>query len=101
MGRTDVRHLWALLTLLLVASVLIALIDTGRWSDLIAGVPIALSLLLAMHRLETGALGSVDQVDDPPSSTVTLETFQPAGCWVRFTTTRKTSACGVLLVLLA
>jgi hypothetical protein len=38
-----------LLVLLLVDYVLIALIDTRRWSDLIVGVPIALSLLLAMH----------------------------------------------------
>jgi hypothetical protein len=38
-----------LLFLLLVDYVLISLIDTRRWSDLIVGVPIALSLLLAMH----------------------------------------------------
>jgi hypothetical protein len=38
-----------LLVLLLIDYVLISLIDTRRWSDLIVGVPIALSLLLAMH----------------------------------------------------
>jgi Ion channel len=38
-----------LLVLLLVDYVLIALVDTRRWSDLIVGAPIALSLLLAMH----------------------------------------------------
>ena len=38
-----------LLVLLLVDYVLLSLIQTGRWSDLVVGVPIVASLLLAMH----------------------------------------------------
>ncbi len=38
-----------LLVLLLVDYVLLSLIQTTRWSDLVVGVPIVLSLLLAMH----------------------------------------------------
>jgi len=38
-----------LLALLLLDYVLLSLIQTRRWSDLIVGVPIVLSLLLAMH----------------------------------------------------
>jgi len=38
-----------LLALLLVDYVLLSLIQTRRWSDLVVGVPIVLSLLLAMH----------------------------------------------------
>jgi voltage-gated potassium channel Kch len=34
---------------LLLDYVLISLVDTKRWSDLVVGVPVALSLLLAMH----------------------------------------------------
>ncbi|HXA32853.1 MAG TPA: hypothetical protein VNV87_11375, partial [Acidimicrobiales bacterium] len=38
-----------LLALLLLDYVLLSLIQTRRWSDLVVGVPIELSLLLAMH----------------------------------------------------
>jgi hypothetical protein len=38
-----------LLALLLVDYILLSLIQTRRWSDLVVGVPIELSLLLAMH----------------------------------------------------
>ena len=38
-----------LLALLLVDYVLLSLVDSGGWSDLIVGVPVSLTLLLAMH----------------------------------------------------